>query len=195
MISGKATADLRLLPALLVLLFSPSAMAELSLDMLMEQFTRISSAEVRFREEKQLALLQAPLVVEGTLSYQAPDYLRKEVTLPEHSLFEIRGDTLYIETGNEQRTLSLDSHPLIRAFAESWRALLSGNGKTLERHFETELSGNIEHWTLRLQPRDAQVRTYIEAIIIIGSGVHIHSAETLEASGDTTLMTIMADDD
>jgi outer membrane lipoprotein-sorting protein len=195
MISGKATADLRLLPALLVLLFSPSAMAELSLDMLMEQFTRISSAEVRFREEKQLALLQAPLVVEGTLSYQAPDYLRKEVTLPEHSLFEIRGDTLYIETGNEQRTLSLDSHPLIRAFAESWRALLSGNGKTLERHFETELSGNIEHWTLRLQPRDAQARTYIEAIIIIGSGVHIHSAETLEASGDTTLMTIMADDD
>jgi hypothetical protein len=195
MISGKATADLRLLPALLVLLFSPSAMAELSLDMLMEQFTRISSAEVRFREEKQLALLQAPLVVEGTLSYQAPDYLRKEVTLPEHSLFEIRGDTLYIETGNEQRTLSLDSHPLIRAFAESWRALLSGNGKTLERHFETELSGNLEHWTLRLQPRDAQVRTYIEAIIIIGSGVHIHSAETLEASGDTTLMTIMADDD
>jgi len=195
MISGKATADLRLLPALLVLLFSPSAMAELSLDMLMEQFTRISSAEVRFREEKQLALLQAPLVVEGTLSYQAPDYLRKEVTLPEHSLFEIRGDTLYIETGNEQRTLSLDSHPLIRAFAESWRALLSGNGKTLERHFETELSGNIEHWTLRLQPRDAQVRTYIEAIIMIGSGVHIHSAETLEASGDTTLMTIMADDD
>jgi hypothetical protein len=195
MISGKATADLRLLPALLVLLFSPSAMAELSLDMLMEQFTRISSAEVRFREEKQLALLQAPLVVEGTLSYQAPDYLRKEVTLPEHSLFEIRGDTLYIETGNEQRTLSLDSHPLIRAFAESWRALLSGNGKTLERHFETGLSGNIEHWTLRLQPRDAQVRTYIEAIIIIGSGVHIHSAETLEASGDTTLMTIMADDD
>jgi len=195
MISGKATADLRLLPALLVLLFSPSAMAELSLDMLMEQFTRISSAEVRFREEKQLALLQAPLVVEGTLSYQAPDYLRKEVTLPEHSLFEIRGDTLYIETGNEQRTLSLDSHPLIRAFAESWRALLSGNGKTLERHFETELSGNIEHWTLRLQPRDAQVRTYIEAIIIIGSGVQIHSAETLEASGDTTLMTIMADDD
>jgi outer membrane lipoprotein-sorting protein len=195
MISGKATADLRLLPALLVLLFSPSAMAELSLDMLMEQFTRISSAEVRFREEKQLALLQAPLVVEGTLSYQAPDYLRKEVTLPEHSLFEIRGDTLYIETGNEQRTLSLDSHPLIRAFAESWRALLSGNGKTLKRHFETELSGNIEHWTLRLQPRDAQARTYIEAIIIIGSGVHIHSAETLEASGDTTLMTIMADDD
>lgn len=195
MISGKVTAEPWLLLALLVLLFSPPATAELSLDLLMEQFSRTSSAEARFREEKQLALLQTPLVVEGTLSYRAPDYLRKEVVRPEHSLFEIRGESLYIQTGNQQRTLSLDSHPLIRVFAESYRAVLSGNGKTLEQHFETRLSGTLEDWALRLQPRDKQARNYLEAVTISGSGGHIQTVEMLETSGDGTLMTIMTDND
>jgi hypothetical protein len=195
MTSGKHTAELWLLLALLALFSSPPTRADFSLDILLEQFTRINSADARFREEKRLALLEAPLVVEGTLSYRAPDYLRKEVHQPEHSLFEISGDSLRIETGKEQRTLSLDSHPLIRAFAESYRAILSGNGAILEQHFETELTGTLEDWTLRLLPRDKQARGYIAAIIISGSSGHIHTTETVEASGDKTLMTITQEDD
>jgi hypothetical protein len=195
MTSGKITAEPWLLLVFLVLFISPPAWADFSLEMLLEQFTRTSAADARFREVKQLALLEAPLVVEGTLCYRAPDYLRKEVQQPEHSLFEISGDSLRIETGKEQRTLSLDSHPLIRAFAESYRAILSGNGATLEQHFETELAGTLEDWTLRLLPRDKQARGYIAVIIIRGSSGHIQSTETLEASGDTTLMTITPEDD
>ena len=165
MISGKVIPEPRCLLSLLVLFISPPAAADWSLGMLMQQFSQANPADTRFREEKQLALLQAPLVLEGTLSYRAPDYLKKEILVPEHSLFEISGDSLHIETGGERRTLSLDSHPLIRVFAESWRAILSGNGTTLEQHFETGLTGDREHWTLRLVPRDTQAHAYIEAII------------------------------
>ncbi len=78
MTSGKITAEPRLLLAFLVVLFiSPPAWADFSLEMLLEQFTRTSSADARFREEKQLALLEAPLVVEGTLSYRAPGLSEK----------------------------------------------------------------------------------------------------------------------
>jgi hypothetical protein len=193
MISGKVIPERRLV--CLVLLFSLPAAADVSLDGLMQQFARSGSADARFREEKHLALLQSPLVLEGTLSYQVPDYLKKEILEPHHSLFEISGNSLHIETGSEQRTLSLDSHPLIRAFAESYRALLSGNGAALERLFDTGLTGSIEHWTLRLVPRDTQARAYIEAIVLSGSGGQIHSVETLESSGDTTLMTLMPAND
>jgi outer membrane lipoprotein-sorting protein len=195
MTSGKYTIEPRLLLALLVLFISLPVRAGLSLEVLLEQFSETRSANARFREEKQLALLETPLVVEGTLSYRAPDYLRKEVTQPDHSLFEISGDSLRIETGKEQRTLSLDSHPLIRAFAESYRAILSGNGETLEQHFETELSGTIDDWSLSLVPRDKQARSYIASIIVRGSNGQIRSTETREASGDTTLMTITPEDD
>jgi outer membrane lipoprotein-sorting protein len=192
---GKHTAEPWLLLPLLVMFINLPARADFSLAMLLEQFSMTHSANAHFREEKHLALLETPLVVEGTLSYRKPDYLKKQVQQPEHSLFEISGDTLRIETGQEQRTLSLDSHPLIRTFAESYRAILSGNGATLEQHFETELTGSIDNWTLRLLPRDKQARAYITSIIIRGSRGQIHSTETLEASGDTTLMTITPEDD
>lgn len=195
MISGNNRPERRLMPVLLAIFISTPALADLSLEMLLQQFSRTAAADVRFREVRQLALLETPLVVEGTLSYRAPDHLRKEVLEPEPSLFEISGNSLRIETETGQRTLPLDGHPLIRAFAESYRAILSGNGKTLEEYFETELTGSIESWTLRLRPRDRQARAYLETIIMKGSGNHIHSAETVEASGDRSVMTIIPDDD
>jgi len=195
MISGKNRPERRLLPVLLGLLISTPALADLSLEMLLQQFSRIASDDVRFREVRQLALLEEPLVLEGILSYQAPDHLRKEVLTPEPSQFDISGNSLHIETANEQRTLPLDSHPLLRAFAESYRAILAGNETTLEEYFETELTGSIDSWTLRLQPRDRQARAYLEKIIMKGSGNRIHSAETLEASGDKSLMTLLPDND
>jgi len=190
MITGINTAELRIL--LLVVLFAicQPARPDVSLTVLLEQFAHITAADAAFREEKHMALLDTPLVLEGTLSYRAPDYLRKEVRTPERSAFEIVGDSLHIETGAERRTLSLDSHPLIRAFAESYRATLSGNAATLERYFETALSGTQEDWTLCLLPRDDHVRKYLESIVMRGHRGHIYRIRTLEASGDTSLMTI-----
>jgi len=161
----------------------------------MEQFARITSGDAVFREEKHLALLDAPLVLEGTLTYRAPDYLKKEVRTPKRSAFEIDGDSLHIMKGMERHTLSLDSHPLIRAFAESYRAILSGDGATLEKHFQTELTGTLEDWTLRLLPRDERVGKYIDSIIISGSYGRIYATRTQEVSGDTTLMSIAPEHD
>jgi hypothetical protein len=177
----------------LLLCISRCATADLSLDELMTGFSRVNSAQARFEEHKTLALLTAPLVLDGTLYYRAPDYLKKEVLHPARSSFEISGDRIYIETQQEQRMLPLDSHPLIRAFAESYRATLAGDRATLEQHFETELSGNMEFWTLRLLPRGEPVQERIDSIVLTGRGNRIRTIATLETSGDTTLMTIVPD--
>ena len=195
MIFGKMTAKQAAVLSLIFAFISLDINAGVSLDELMEQFSRTPMANARFIERKQLALLETPLTLEGTLSYRAPDYLKKEVNRPDHSLFEIRGDLLYIETSTEQRTLSLDSHPLIRAFAESYRATLSGNKIMLEQHFETELTGTIDEWSLRLLPKNSEVRSHIVTILLTGSENHILSAKTIEASGDTSVMKITPDEE
>jgi hypothetical protein len=185
----------RLLLIMLLICMNQSVNADFPLAALMTQFSSHSSASARFSEEKQLALLEVPLLLEGILTYRAPDYLKKEIHKPQNSLFEISGDLLHIETGNEQRTLSLDSHPLLRAFAESYRATLSGNGAALEKYFETELTGTRDRWSLHMLPRDDEVRTHIESILMTGSGSNILSIKTVETSGDTSLMTIIPDND
>jgi len=195
MISGKIMPEPRTVLFLLLLCLTQNANADFSLDALMAQFSKTTYGNAQFREEKQMAVLETPLILEGTLSYRAPDYLRKEVQQPEHSLFEITGDLLRIETETEQQTLSLDTHPLIRAFAESYRATLSGDGVMLRQYFETELTGTLDNWTLRLLPKDDQVRSHIKVIFIMGSGNQIYSTKTVEVTGDFSVMTIEPDNE
>ena len=112
---------------LLLLIFAPLVWAEMTLENLMAEFSQVTSAQAHFTELKTLTLLKEPLLLEGTLSYRAPDYLKKMVTRPEPSQFEIAGDRLIIATTAGKRSISLDAHPVIRAFAESYRALLAGD--------------------------------------------------------------------
>lgn len=189
---------MKLLPAILTLLFLQVVSLQeawaFSLDDLMNRLSKTSNTKAWFIEEKQLALLETPVISQGTLTYRAPDYIRKEVHQPEQSLFEIQGEYLYIETAEEQQSFSLDSHPLLRAFAESYRATLSGNRIVLERHFKTELSGTMRQWTLDLKPIEGKVQKHIEAIVLTGSEDRILMVKTISATGDTSLMKIKPDE-
>ena len=187
MTSGKPVRNLWF--ALLLWIGNADA-APLTLDDLLAGFAGVEVADARFEEKLILAITESPLTSTGVLSYRRPDYLKKEVLEPSHSLFEISGDRVIVETEQERRTLSLDSQPAIRAFAEAYRATLAGDRKALERHYEVELSGAAEQWSLRLQPLDARIRSFVRSIEFSGSGTRILRIETQEASGDFSVMSI-----
>jgi hypothetical protein len=176
----------------LLILFTicPATAADFTIDTLLNQFAQTPRADAQFEETRQIALLESPLHLSGTLTYRSPDYLKKQVLTPNPSLLEITGDNLNIESETDIQSLPLDSHPLLRAVAEAYRAVLSGNGTLLKKHFETELGGTVDNWSLRLLPREEEVRSYINEIVIRGSGGQIRTTLTVEVSGDTSLMTI-----
>ena len=181
---------------LFLLLCTGAAFAvPLTLDALLEVFADVAAAEAHFTEVQTLALLDSPLTTKGRLSYRRPDYLKKEVIEPTPSVFEISGERLVVEAGAERHSLSLDSQPLIRAFAEAYRATLAGDRETLERYYRHELSGSTERWTLRLLPLDERMEERIEAIVLHGAGPQISRIEVFETAGDYSLMTIAPDVD
>jgi outer membrane lipoprotein-sorting protein len=188
--SGIKTTDCRRLLAALILLCSKTAFAEFPLDQLMQGFARIDTVQAHFEEQKTLALLETPLVLNGTLTYRAPDYLKKQVDQPRYSLFEIEGNHLRIADGVNERSLSLDRHPAIRAFAEAYRAMLAGDRATLERYYEVWPSGTQANWQLLLVPKDDSAREFIQHIRLSGVGARIDMVETLETSGDLSIMTV-----
>lgn len=194
MISGTAARSTALLLAALLVPGCAAAAATLTLDTLMRQFSQTSSAEARFTERKTLAILDTPVIMEGTLSYRRPDYIRKEVLRPDHSVFEIDGDRLSVETPQGIRTLSLDSHPLLRAFAASYRAILAGDPEELRRFYTVQLAGSDKAWVMVLEPTDSRVRERIDRITVSGSGNRIGSVRIDETSGDSSLMTIVTHD-
>ena len=163
--------------------------ADVEIAALMHKLSQVRDAGGEFTERKFISILDEPLILEGRVRYRAPDYVRKEYHDPDSESYEVRGDNLTIEyPDGRRRELSIDEHPLLRAFVESYRATLTGDLERLRQYFELELGGHMDAWQLRLTPRDPELADYLSAVVMRGREGTITSVETLEASGDRSVM-------
>lgn len=167
------------------------AAAEETLDQIMRSLAAVPAVEAAFREEKTLAVLDAPLVATGVLYYRAPAFLRKRTLRPQAEDYEADGHWLTVETAAAgRRQFDLNGYPQLRPFVEAIRAAQAGDRATLERYYQLELQGGVDGWSLRLTPRDADVRRYVAAIVLRGQEGRIASMETLETDGDRSVLII-----
>ena len=165
--------------------------AEVALTALMQKLSEVRAAGGKFTERKYFSILDEPLILKGRVRYRAPDYVRKEYHDPDSESYEVRGDDLTIEyPDGRRRDLSIDEHPLLRAFVESYRGTLAGDLETLSRYFELELGGHMDAWQLRLTPRNLELAEYLSAVVLRGREGTVTSVETLEANGDRSVMTL-----
>jgi hypothetical protein len=163
--------------------------ANVEIDALMQKLSAVRAADGKFTERKYFSILNEPMILKGTVHYRAPDYVRKEYHDPDSESYEVRGDNLTIEfPDGRRRDLSIDEHPVLRAFVESYRGTLAGDLERLRRYFELELSGPMEAWQLRLTPRDLELAEYLGAVVMRGREGTVTSVETLEANGDRSVM-------
>jgi outer membrane lipoprotein-sorting protein len=169
--------------------------AEPSLADLMRQLAGVPSARARFTETKQVALLKAPLILTGTLSYERPDRLEKHVLSPYDERIAIAGTQVTVENNTRGRTqnLSVASNPTLLALVESLRATLAGDLVALERHFEVSLERRADDWTLALVPREPGTLALITRIRLTGSGNQLRHIDIEEAGGDRSAMSIQDD--
>jgi outer membrane lipoprotein-sorting protein len=176
----------------LLLWFSASAAfaAAWTIDDLMDALGENRLVSVAYTERKDLAALSVPLETVGTMTFKAPNYLKKVVTKPHWESYEISGDQVTINSDDGQQRLSLSEHPPIRAFVESLRATLAGDAAALQRYYRVTLVGDSPSWTLRLDPLDDEMAQYVETIVIRGQQGRIVSIDTHETNGDRSVVTI-----
>lgn len=171
------------------------ARAQGGLDGLLAKFRAMPGLEARFHEEKHIALLAAPLESDGVLRFAPPAHLLRRVTSPSPSTLLVDGDTLRIREGDETRSLDLSASPPVRAFVESFRALLAGDRAALEAHFRLRFEpGEGEAWRLTMRPRDRSLARAVERIAVEGRGVVLERLVVSEASGDRSVTTFRAVD-
>ena len=175
-------------------LCAPVAAADFDLAALMATLARVAAAKDKFVERKHSALLEAPLVLRGTLVYTRPDRLEKHILSPYQETTVIAGDTVVIENRSlkQTRRMSLSSSGPASALIESIRATLAGDVPALERHFRIALEGTPEAWQVTLLPRDERLAGLIAKVRISGARAQIGRIEIEEVSGDRSVMTIGA---
>ncbi len=166
----------------------PAAAAEFSLDALLQQLQGVKSAEARFVEERRLALLDAPLVTEGTLSYEAPDKLIRQDLSPKTALYQIDADSVTVSNDQGEYRLALQDEPLLQASIGPLLAALAGDRTRLERDFTLALSGQPDDWTLTLAPKPAALQEVIAKIALTGQASRIQAVSMDEQDGDQILL-------
>jgi outer membrane lipoprotein-sorting protein len=141
-------------------------------------------------EQHFLKVLKRPVESYGVMIYDAPRRLEKRTVEPRAESLVLDGDELTIQRKGRTHVLELSAYPSILPFIESLRATLAGDLPALERIFNVDFAGTLEHWTLTLNPRDSKVAKTVSQVRIDGSRDALLKVEILEASGDRSLMTL-----
>jgi len=151
---------------------------------------RHKSGEATFVETRRIELLDRTLQSSGRLSFKAPDSFVRETLKPRHEKLAVEGNTLTMSLGERSRTMQLDASPEAGVIVEAVRGTLTGNRATLERLFETTISGDARAWTLKLVPRDLRLRGQVSAVQVSGREAMAREVMVQLADGDRSVMTI-----
>jgi outer membrane lipoprotein-sorting protein len=161
-----------------------------TIDQLMQAMQEIRSDQARFTERKSIAMLEEPVDSSGELSYTAPDRMEKRTLKPKPESMILDGDSLVFERGGKKRRFQLQETPELAAFITSIRGILAGDRAALEQNYGLSLEGSAADWTLQLLPLDEKIHGVVTSIRISGAGNAVHTIETLQADGDSSLMLI-----
>ena len=151
---------------------------------------RVQSGEATFVETRRIEMLDRTLQSSGRLSFKAPDSFVRETLKPRHEKLAVEGNTVTMSLGERSRAMQLDASPEAAVIVEAVRGTLTGNRATLERLFETTVSGDARAWTLKLVPRDLRLRGQVSAVQVSGREAMAREVMVQLADGDRSVMTI-----
>jgi outer membrane lipoprotein-sorting protein len=176
---------------------SPAARAQElpSLEDLLARFRAVPGMELRFREEKQIALMRMPARSEGTIHYARPGRIARRVTSPRAQVVLIAGDELRMREGERVERIDLAAQPVLRSFVDTFAQLLRGDRAALEATYRLEYGpGDEGRWRLTLTPRSAPLERFLREMRFEGVGTTLHHMVATEVSGDVTTTTFTSAD-
>ena len=167
-----------------------SASGEVTIDSLLARFRGIVGLSAHFREEKHIALLAQPLVSEGTVHYAPPGRIARHTLTPSPSSVVLDGTTLRFGDATSEHSIDTGASPVVRAFVDSFLAILAGDRASLERSFVVDFHNPAgQKWEIALVPRDPTLARIIREIRFAGDDVVISQMRIREASGDEGVTT------
>lgn len=176
---------------LLALFLSPLTLARAAdeLDRLMALLAAHPGGTVRFVERRHMAMLDAPLVSRGEMTYRAPDWLERRTLSPRPERMLLDKDTLTLERDQRRMSMPISQRPEVEAFVASIRSTLRGDRAALERHYRVALQGQPERrWTITLEPLQARLRGIVKQITLSGNGGMLDRIDYTQSDGDRTEM-------
>lgn len=141
----------------------------------------------RFRETKEIALLETPVESEGEIFFAPPRRFARITTAPAETRFVIDGDVLSFRDESGQQEVDLGRNDIARAAIEGFLVLWNGDAQGLKQRYATEFSAQGDRWHLALRPRSETVAAVLGSLTLEGEGPTLLEMTLVEPNGDRTL--------
>lgn len=162
------------------------------LTQLFTRFAGMSGMSAKFREEKTMALLAAPLINEGTIHFARPYQFIRRVQTPTASTLLIKEHQLIVADDAGTTQFDLQANPAIERFVSSFIYIYAGNQQALQQIYTLELqqqSSQDSAWKLALVPKDPFIAKALVRIEVEGNDLSIHTMRIFEVGGDQSVTT------
>ncbi len=166
------------------------AVERFDLDALLAGMASTRGVSARFVEQREVALLVAPLESRGALYFVPPDRMARFTIEPAPASLLVEGERLRFREGGETPEVDLSSSPMARAFVDNFMAVFAGDRARLEKLYRAELSGTPEAWELALAPKSPMLARYLEAVLLRGDASGLREMEVRDTDGDRTHTTL-----
>lgn len=176
------------LPLLALLLCMPLHADEVLRDQVLAGLAKQPQKHFRFVQEKQLAMLDKPLVTEGELHVSGERRVTWDIRKPYVMRYDIDGDTIRETDAQGERVLNAAGNPLAAALGEAMAAAFSGQWQGKEHLATVAAEGTAASWTLRITPHASALQQLLAAIEVQGEQQQILSVQIRESNGDRTLI-------
>jgi hypothetical protein len=170
-----------------------------------EKFRAIKALTADFREEKRMAILEAPIVRGGTIAYESPGRLAMDVTQPSPSRLVLDRNVLTMTDGQQRHVIDIDKEPAVGLLVRLLLGVLAGDVDGLKRHakvaFRTVSPDNrgkskgkhnragaaTEPWSMDLDPQDPLLAKLIKHMSVSGHDAIIDVLTIVDGNGDRTV--------
>jgi outer membrane lipoprotein carrier protein LolA len=160
---------------LVVLLFiSVSAWADDLADRIVERLASYPVVRAEFVQERTVASLTKPVVSSGRLVFSREGLIWQVETPVKLAL-------VYSASG------TTDGGAVQAEMGRLLRALIAGDLRELRTTFDVKPSGDLERWSLHLQPKTYELAQYLRGIELAG-GKHLEAVGVVETNGDRLSM-------
>lgn len=148
----------------------------------------VSWVEASFTEQKEMGLLTQPLLSSGRMVFSPDHGLYRQTTQPlAMELIINRNEFIQRDANGEVSKMAVGRLPPAKAFIDLFLAILSGDERRWEKHFEVFFHGTTDHWQIGfLTKPNSPVSRGLQRIVISGEGPRFVTVKTVEKNGDQT---------
>jgi hypothetical protein len=158
------------------------------LSRIVAQLSEPAVVRAGFVQEKRVAVLSRPIVSRGRVIVSRRDGLIWLIEVPLRMSIAFSG-SLIIETDAEgrRRVLSDSGNRIQAEVGRVFHGLLAADLGILDRYFNLQAAGDVQHWRIELTPRSVELGKFIKALQLTG-GRTIETIRVEEPNNDTTLI-------